>query len=229
MESEGKPKNEAHALFKLLRHGHTVEQLRAEIGCSTDYRRKVLLHFDALLFRRLPAERKAKFEAKITALLAQGWSHRAVRAMLPVTVSFIRTVSRQSGACTRHPRMGRRFTPEQKENIFAAVRQGKRPMQIARELQISVACAMKYRRALGHFDRRIYQPTFSEQQIAEAVAAVKHGEAWRAAAKQFRIGTSTLLLRSEYRKRVSAARYRPDRRCEQKRHAGVHPAFHSRE
>src|SRR5882724_7814386 len=103
VESEGKPKNEAHALFKLLRHGHTVEQLRAEIGCSTDYRRKVLLHFDALLFRRLPAERKAKFEAKITALLAQGWSHRAVRAMLPVTASFIRTVSRQSGACTRHP------------------------------------------------------------------------------------------------------------------------------
>lgn len=226
-------KSEARSMFALLRQGQlnaafncqTVEQLRAEIGCDTPYRRKVLHFFNALVFRSLPAATKAKYKAKVAALLVQGWSYKAVRAMVPVSLRFIRTVSTESHACAfGPPRRGRKFTEEQKEQLRAAVKEGKRRSEIAREFRVSLWTAGKARRALG-YSGRVYQRKFSEQQIAEAMEAVKRGEAWRTAAKQFRIATVTLLRRSDYRKRVSAVKSRPEWRSRRKRAPHVHGAL----
>ena len=182
---------EALAMLRLLRAGETVESIRALIGTDSPPRRAIRMHFDVL----------ADPETRIPQLLRRGWTHAQIHAKFGVPITRIRNISIASHTCTEFTRgRGRRFSPELKARIKAAVFAGKRPVEIARELRISEAAASNARHALGFHDKRIYIRKATDEKMAVLVEQLKNGAYWYQAARDAGINVTTALDRTTYRK-----------------------------
>lgn len=134
--------------------------------------------------------------------LRGGWSQRRIRETLPVRIGMILRLAKETGASYLKPRgRGRRFTPEFRAAIRAAVASGKRSAEIQREFSIDYDTVAQFRRELGDLENRRHWMKLSAAQVAEATEALKHGDTWRTVATTFGVALATLQRAVSYRKR----------------------------
>jgi len=162
-------KVEARNLLILLKRGETPDSIRRLIGDANSDRLQVRMCFDALVFHRRPPQEKAKFEKQVAELLQKGHTQKAIRCWLPVSNNFIRAVSKKCRATTGLRRRGRRFSPEEKEKILAAVRSGARAVDLMRDFHISRDCALQLRHAIGDREDRRQRHSWDTEAVRRAL------------------------------------------------------------
>jgi hypothetical protein len=144
----------------------------------------------------------AELKLAVITRLRAGWSQRQIRTTLPVRIGVIMQLSKKiGGAYVKRRGRGRRFTPDLRAQINAAVRAGRRSADIQREFSIDYDTVHAIRRSLGDFENRRHWTKLSAVQIEQATEALRRGERWLAVAKAFGVALATLQRAVAYRKR----------------------------
>jgi len=189
---------QARMLLPLLKRGETPETIRDLIGLE---RPAVLFAFDRLLLKTKKGQRRRglrrgalspMLRAEILVFLKQGLTHAEIYKRVPVGFNHIGAVARQHKASTwRHGR-GRKFSPELREKVFAAVKARRRAADIAREFSISEDYVSDLRHKFGDFENRRHWRLLTPEQVDAARTMLLSGATWRVTAANFNIGLSTL-------------------------------------
>lgn len=148
----------------------------------------------------------AELKLAVIHRLRGGWSQRRIRETLPVRIGLIVRLSKEIGAAYLKRRgRGRRFTPELRAQIRAAVQSGKRSSEVQREFSVDYDTVAQFRRELGDFENRRHWKKLSAGQIEQAQKMLQSGERWRDVAESLGVSLATLQKRVRYRKRGGAA------------------------
>jgi hypothetical protein len=206
-----RPGAEARDLLRLVRSGtETVESVRRMIGASPD-RRAVLLAFDVACMRlsrnrrricqRIKPQNVSRLVRNRVALLMEaGWSKKKIRASLPVSWPLLQEIADEVQPSLYKRSCGRRLSAQTKEQLQAAIAEGKSPLEIRWQFGVSYPLIMRYRRAMGLHEDCRFRKKLSPAQIKEAEAMLRSGEKWITVANKFGVYESTLLQRISYRK-----------------------------
>jgi len=144
----------------------------------------------------------AELRHAVIARLRGGWSQRQIRETLPVRIGLIMRLSKEVGAAYLKRRgRGRRFTPELRAAIRAAVKAGKRSSELQREFSIDYDTTIQFRRELGDREDRRHWMKLSPEQVEQATHMLQQGKKWRTVAETFNVALATLQKRVGYRKR----------------------------
>ena len=151
----------------------------------------------------------AELKLAVITRLRGGWSQRRIHETLPVRIGLIMKLSKETGAAYLKRRgRGRRFTPELRAAICAAVRAGKRSSELQKEFSIDYDTVTQFRRELGDFEDRRHWMKLSPEQIEQATQMLQRGDGWRTVATHFNVALATLQRAVMYRKR-KGTRLRP--------------------
>ena len=153
-----------------------------------------------MLERSIGEHTTLELKAAILTRLRAGWSRRMIRATLPTGWTTIRKLSKHIGASFLKRGRGRRFSPELREQIRAALRAGKRSRELQREFGVSYATSRKFRREMGDFENRKYWRKLTRAQIELATEALRSGQTWLAVARELGCALSTVIESVPYRK-----------------------------
>ena len=210
------PRHEAHELLSHMEQsGESPDSVRKLITCDSSdsgalhYRQKVLLSFEIALWKRpqgpLPrGPLPPVLRGAACDLLKSGLSHETINKRLPIGLAAIHKLSVEIGAAYLKPHgRGRRFTPEFREKIRAAVKSGCRSCDIERQFQIDEHTVRDVRRELGDFENRTLRQKLTPEQLAQAANQIASGRRWRDVAAALHVSPSTLLRWCTFRKRPS--------------------------
>jgi hypothetical protein len=214
-----KSESEALALFALTKTGDSIGDVRKLIGNGSPYRRQVRLHFDAIVARKpLPKGTKQKIRCmtklvspelkrEVENQLREGRSLAQIRATVPVGAGLILHLSKKLHASYLKKGRGRRLPPEVQEHIRAAIREGRRPIDVVRRFHVSEHTVRKFRHALGDFENRRYRKKLTAEQIAKATEGLRRGGTWSKVASDLGVGLHRLMQEVPFRKTKDGLTY----------------------
>jgi hypothetical protein len=185
--SIGGPFIEAAGFLRLVRQGRmTADEVRAEIGTATPFRKETLIHFDGLCGT-------VSSEVRLmVAKLLRRYRRREVRKMFPsIPPKMIEQIAKAEGIHKQEsPSKGQRPKWDV-EQVKQALNESWKLTDIRRTFSISYSALWKLRQQIGDSDRR-RKKIFSVDERTAILADLKAGIGQSKVARKYRTHISRI-------------------------------------